>query len=151
MKLGFNFAVVMLMLVAQGAGAACSRATVQGAYSWSGEVDSFDLVADGFNSSPLYTVGRLVFDGKGKITLRSTKISAIGRVFTINGNGTYNLAANCIGTGRLNITSPDGLATRLQLNFAVSGTAKVPEIDMLYTDVAGAAESGLISLKKMRL
>ena len=141
--------------------AACSPESVKGRFAASGTVDSFGFVGDGKESNLIFLMGIFNFDGAERVTVRNGKISIAGVFGNASGAGSYRLNANCAGTATitLNIKIPDQpnafeqpiVKTRIRFDLVVSGTSNDPRISAVWTDILEGGESGLLSLKKIRL
>lgn len=153
--------LVLAFLSPSAALAACTLESIKGSFAASGNLDSFGFADNGVDSNLVFLVGRFDFDGEGKVTVRNGKLGIAGVYANITGGGRYNLAANCVGTSTVTINAKipeqpnafaqDSIKTKVKFDFMVSGTANDPRVDMLYTDIVSPGDSGLISLRKIRL
>jgi hypothetical protein len=132
MKLGtVGFALFLILCsFAASAHAACSAATIQGAFAaqFTGV-----YVFDGYSSTGL---GRVEFDGLNKIKLYGAREGAGGQLSSYTGGGKYKLGSTCQGTANLSLYSDGVITDELLLDLVVSGTIDNPTVMVLISNVS---------------
>jgi hypothetical protein len=118
--------VAMFAGIVPAAAASCTNASLSGNFGYSAQGNITKQAVASPYIGPSAEVGTASFSGTGIVTETAT-LSANGYFFSITGEGTYDLNANCTGTMVLNI-SP--LGTTAHLNIVVDhGLLEMRAID----------------------
>lgn len=123
---------LLFFIAAGSAQADCALDTLRGAFA---TVSKLHNIGDNTSTA---LIGRIVFDGSGAISRSNFSEGADGRVRDYTGNGTYTLAANCIGSGIISLRADGTVFGSFRLNFVVGGTPQAPSVSAMISDAADA-------------
>ncbi len=141
--------LLFALLCANGAAATCNKGTIEGI--WGAQGNLTFRANDGSFGSPTFLLARFNFNGNGKVSLSNGKVSVDGAFGNLTGNGTYTLASNCVGTMSINPRINGSPASKMRLDFLVTGDRDNPGIMAVYTNRNGVQESGQLTLQPMNL
>jgi hypothetical protein len=145
----FCSAICITLLCVNSAAASCNKGTIEGI--WGAQGNLTFRAADGSFGSPTFLLARFNFNGSGKVSLSNGKVSVDGAFGNLTGNGTYTLAANCVGTMSINPRINGSPASKMRLDFLVTGDSSNPSIRAVYTNRNGIQESGQLQLEPIKL
>lgn len=137
------------LLFANGAAANCNKGTIEGI--WGAQGNLTFRAPDGSFGSPTFMLARFSFNGSGKVNLSNGKVSVDGAFGNLSGAGSYTLASNCVGTISINPRINGSPASKMRLDFLVTGNRDNPRIMAVYTNRNGVQESGQLTLEPMKL
>ena len=147
MRLVIFLASLVLATVPALAAAECSKSTLKGSYGTIGAIEA----NDDFESLQIFFVGRVVFNGKGKLSIKKGTASAFGAIGDYTGSGTYSLNKNCVGTATIDLVSEGEPAGTMRLDMIVVGTQQNHRIMAVYTNQDDEPESGQFIFEKIEL
>jgi hypothetical protein len=135
------FAVVAACGIFPAAHAACTAATIKGAYS---------VTISGWYSgyAPMSGVGHATLDGIKTVTLSTYRESMSGTIVSYTGTGTYTLDAYCRGWATITLKQNGVAAGTLSMPFTVAGTPALPSITGVVSNSANEF-SGNATLNKI--
>ena len=142
------FLASMLLVIVPGLAAAeCSKSTLKGNYGTTGSIEAID----DFELLQIFFVGRVIFNGKGKLSIKKGTASAYGTIGDYTGDGTYSLNKNCVVTATINLRSEGEPAGTMRLDMVVVGTQQNHRIMAVYTNQDDEPESGQFIFEKMKI
>ena len=147
MRVVIFLAGLVLATVPGLAAAECSKATLKGNYGTTGAIEA----TDDFETLQIFFVGRVVFNGKGKLSIKKGTASAYGTIGDYTGNGTYSLNKNCVGTATINLRSEGEPAGTMRMDMIVVGTQENHRVMAVYTNQDDEPESGQFIFEKIEL